>query len=98
MNLGERPKPVMLENVQEMGDGIQVYPSFQTDVKDLEYKDLMMRVSTCLLQTQVSLVGDDGRKSHGPHVTCTHRLCVSITGLSKGGFTLKTGILLPIRS
>jgi hypothetical protein len=61
VNLGERQKPVMLENVQEMGDGIQVYPSFQTDVNDLEYKDLMM-------------------------------------SLSKGGFTLKVGILLPIRS
>ncbi len=61
VNLGERPKPVMLENVQEMGDGIQAYPSFQTDVNDLEYKDLMM-------------------------------------SLSKGGFTLKVGILLPIRS
>ena len=36
----------MVENVQEMGDGIQVHPSFHTDVKELEYKDLMMRTFT----------------------------------------------------
>jgi hypothetical protein len=86
----------MVGNVQEMGDGIQVHPSFHTDVKELEYKDLMMRTFTqpdhqrvtedsvlgwssivCLLKTQVSLVGDDGRMSNGPHVSCARRLCVS---------------------
>ena len=31
--------------------------------------------------------------SHGPHVSCAQCLCVSTAGVSRGGFTLKGGIL-----
>ena len=33
-------------NCTGMGDGIQVQSSFHTDVKDLEYKDLLTRTFT----------------------------------------------------
>jgi hypothetical protein len=36
----------MYENVQDMGDGIQVHSSFHTAVKELEYQDLMMSTFT----------------------------------------------------
>jgi len=36
----------MVENVQEIGDGIQVHSSCHADVKELEYKVLMMSTFT----------------------------------------------------
>ena len=36
----------MVENIQKMGDGMQVHPLFRTDEKKLEYKDLMMNTFT----------------------------------------------------
>jgi hypothetical protein len=36
----------MVDNVQEMGDRIQVHSYFHTDVKEMEYKHLMMSTFT----------------------------------------------------
>ncbi len=36
----------MVETVPWMGNGVQVYSSFQTDVEELEYKDLLTNTFT----------------------------------------------------